>query len=329
VRAAAEAGGTADPAGLLDREAPRLADFAHGALVEMELRGEGKIRPVATPWPALNAILGGGLWPGLHVFTGTTGSGKTQLALTAALAAARAKVPTLYVALELQRVELVARLAAAALTEVEGSGGRGPMWSDLYLGRPGAPLAAAKDLLPTLNALPLHVEEAPAGEWTAGLLESRVEALRARYRATPLVIVDYLQIVGPEEPRQDLRSCIRAAALRARNVARAGAIVVLLSSVSRENARLLTPGDDQVRPSWANPGKAGCDPTSLVGLGKESGEIEFSADTVLALVREEFREGGTPMHLAAAKVRAGRPGWVSLSFDGTVFSPAAVRERIT
>lgn len=303
----------------LDTHAPRIGWTVDDALAVMELRGEGRIKPVPTPWPALNAILGGGFWPGLHVLTGTTGSGKTQLALQVAAQAAASGTPALYVALELQREELVARVLALLLSEVRGYGGRAPKWSDLFLGRNPKALATAKaECLPLLKEIPLRIEQAEAGEWTAGNLATRVQAMREHYGRTPLVVVDYLQIVGPEEPRQDLRMAIRGAALKARNVARQGAAVLLLSSVSRENAKLLVPGDGQVLP--------GQDAGMLVGLGKESGEIEYSADTVLALVREVYRDGGTPMHLAAAKVRAGRPGWVPLSFDGSVFSPVSTSE---
>ena len=53
-------------------------------------------------------------------------------------------------------------------------------------------------------------------------------------------------------------------------------------------------------------------PGRLVGLGKESGELEFAADTVLVLTQEPWENdtpprGGTVCHLALAKVRAGTP----------------------
>ena len=58
-----------------------------------------------------------------------------------------------------------------------------------------------------------------------------------------------------------------------------------------------------------------------MGTGKESGEIEFAADWLLVLCRDDYStdEGITPIHLAAAKVRAGRTGWARLDFDGTEF----------
>ena len=69
-------------------------------------RAGGEERPLATPWPTVNAVLGDGLWPGLYVLVGGTGAGKTQWALQVALHAAQAGTPGLYVALELARQDL-------------------------------------------------------------------------------------------------------------------------------------------------------------------------------------------------------------------------------
>lgn len=59
-------------------------------------------------------------------------------------------------------------------------------------------------------------------------------------------------------------------------------------------------------------------------MGKESGEIEFAADSVLVLVREPWRDGrppkeGTHVWLAVAKQRVGPPTWVELRFNGHYF----------
>ncbi|MEY2668007.1 MAG: hypothetical protein RJA59_645 [Pseudomonadota bacterium] len=300
----------------LDRRAPWIPDLLDGALKLMQRRADKTETPLQTPWPSLNAILGGGLWPGLHILTGTTGSGKTQLALQVALNAARRNTPVLYVGLELGPEEIATRLLALVLGE---QGGPAPMWSDLYLGKDaGAMQRAREQAVPVLATLPLRVEIGDAGAWTASDLDRRVSVIRRLTGKAPLIVLDYLQLVGNEEPRQDLREGIRAAAIKARNVARRGATVLLLSSVSRENAKLLRPatGKDAEKAEVLGQGDA----SRLVGLGKESGEIEFSADTVIALGTEAFSPGQTPCHLAAAKVRAGMPGWVSLVFDGTSFS---------
>src|SRR5512146_2720472 len=115
----------------LDKCAPSVGALIDGALALLRARASGAARPIPLPWGDLAEALGGGLWPGLHVLTGGTGTGKTQLALQAALVAATAGTPTLYVGLELGEPDLVARLLALRMAEIDGA--QAPKWSDLYL----------------------------------------------------------------------------------------------------------------------------------------------------------------------------------------------------
>jgi hypothetical protein len=130
------------------------------------------------------------------------------------------------------------------------------------------------------------------------------------------VVLDFLQLVGPTVPggrHEELRERIGAAAYAGREVARrSGAVVLMLSSISRAGALELGK-----HASAATLGTG--DPTELVGLGKESGDIEFSADSVMCLAREPRSPG---MHeslvwLALAKIRAGVPAWSLLRFNGS------------
>ena len=59
------------------------------------------------------------------------------------------------------------------------------------------------------------------------------------------------------------------------------------------------------------------DPADLVGLGKESGEIEYAADGVLVLARHAARPGGRV--LVVAKNRHGPLGRTELDWTGTAF----------
>jgi replicative DNA helicase len=313
----------------LDNEAPHLADFMRESFALMQARAGGRAKPVPLPWPGVAERLGGGLWPGLHVLTGATGRGKTQFALQAAWKASDAGVPVLYVGLELDRAGLVARLLALAEGEATG---RTPRWSDLYLGKttPGELERLVAKHGKTLEERPFRAEFGPPHGWDFRRLYERARALREEYSEPApgelplLVVLDFLQVVGnPEGERLELRERISRAAYAGRAVARDfGAAVLMLSSVSREGAKKARTGDGE---DAVDPTKT--DASELVGLGKESGDIEFAADSVLALVSGAFdaRAGVTPMHLAVAKVRAGRPGWCRLDFDGACF--VEVREH--
>jgi len=91
------------------------------------------------------------------------------------------------------------------------------------------------------------------------------------------------------------------AAYAAREAARRhDAAVLLLSSTARQNYGQLSKRDGD-EPVWQRPAY------EFVGMGKESGEVEYGADNVLVMVRgDDLGPEGTEMHIGAAKVRAGQ-----------------------
>ena len=300
----------------------RVSGFLADALARVKARCDGRELPLVTPWPGLNSMIGGGLWPGLVVLTGNTGSGKSQWALQVALAAAQASHPVLYVGLELDRLGLVCRLAALLTPERL-------QWADLYLGKVQTPDAFAK-AKPVLETVPLYLDESRPGGWYMVDAEKRLKQMLEAYpggmnRPCRLVVVDFLQIVGG--PEKELRERIGRAAYDARILARRhNAVVVLISSTARENylmmAGLARKKEGGVKEAKGVDALGAGDASRFVGLGKESGEIEYAADLVLALCRERQEEGGSvpPVWLAIAKQRAGVSGWCRLGFDGCRFS---------
>ena len=301
--------------------APAIGDLLGPALDIMRARADKSALPVSLPWKKTGEALGGGLWPGLHVLTGATGQGKTQFALQAAFHAAKGGTPVLYVGLELGRVDIVARLLTLAAAEAGHANGAVTKWSDLYNGRGGNLDAIEKAGASMLGELPLFVEFGPPMGWDFNQLYERVRGLREIYKeAEPgskplLVVLDYLQAVGsPPSDRMDLRERISRASYVGRAAARDfNAAVLMVSSVSRANAmELRGKGEDDASEKG---------PSDFVGMGKESGDIEYAADTVLALVTDgEWNGSRTPMKLAIAKMRAGVPAFCELSFDGSTFS---------
>jgi hypothetical protein len=122
-----------------------------------------------------------------------------------------------------------------------------------------------------------------------------------------------------------LREIIGGAAYAARMAARQhGAAVLLVSSAARAHYPLF----QGKNPDGSNGQALGTgDPGRFGGTGKESGEVEYSADTVLALCREPYQDGGgTPATwLAVATSRTGVAdtgrGWVRYAFqNGTTFT---------
>ena len=268
------------------------------ALTRCRARKSGEETPVPLPFGSLADKLNGGLWPGVHFLVGGTGSGKTQLALQCCLHAASAGVPALYVGLELDHEEVVTRVVGLL---------SGERWSRLlYAKAPMAVIGKAFDRASDVLAqVPLRLESCDAMRWTSEDLLGRVADMRAVHPTGPLlVVVDYLQVLqSPPGERQDLRERIGRASYAARNAARKhDAAVLVLSSTARENYKRISEAKS---------------PGELVGTGKESGEVEYSADSVMVLCPDAE---SNRTRLALAKVRAGCVAWADLEFDGGRFS---------
>lgn len=309
----------------------------------VQARADGHEAPVPTPWESVNDAMGGGLWPGMYVLVGATGSGKSQWAMQTAMCAAREhSIPVLLLSLELDALGVFARGASfVTATAVDDSGNALPhvMWSTFYTGGHHRD-AARRDVFRTniraalphavaaMESLPVHWYEAPPHGMPHTDLRARCAALRALYpehTGPVLVVLDFLQLVAGEDAREDSVTRVSRAAYQCRAIARElNAVVLVLSSTARNGGEALGAYGKALAEARAKD-KRPPYPGELVGLGKESGDVEYSADGVLVLVREARDldaakpKGGDPVHMAVAKLRAGAPTWCELRFNGTRF----------
>ncbi|HEY4013764.1 MAG TPA: DnaB-like helicase C-terminal domain-containing protein [Polyangiaceae bacterium] len=314
---------------------PKLGGMILPAIARAERRAQGIEKPVPLPWSSVSAHFGGGLWSGVHYLISGTGIGKTTVALNWALYAARSGIPALYIGLELEDTQIGLRVIGEAA---------GIPWSALYTGQAGpALIERARDAAPGLAELPLHVELARPQGWPSTELAQRVEAMRALYPETNgsgsaplLVVVDFLQIVGDEHDDRgrslELRERIGRAAYRCRDcAARLGASVLVISSTARDKYGLLDDAVSKAGLVWDTDAtgrpvrRRVMKPDVLVGLGKESGEIESSGDSVSVLARvpgSHDDHGGCDVLLVTAKGRATGATWSPLHFTGTSYREA-------
>ena len=290
--------------------APTLGASLATTLEVARQRRSGALKPISTPWPGLNSDMNGGLWPGLTVLVGSTGVGKSAFALQQSLCAAKAGTPVLYVALELDRGQIVTRLASMLAHDA----GEGFEWGAALYGTSHAALSGFERFAPRLDALPVHILEQDARAFDVSELRNIVSNLREAYHvgknASVLVVLDYLQLIGPGPEGLELRERMSAASMQCRDLARKlNATVLMLSSTSREGATRLASAKDS--------GFVNLDAGEFVGTGKESGDIEYSADNVLVLCPEAFTlNGETRLQLGIAKQRAGSRNWLRLLFNG-------------
>jgi replicative DNA helicase len=312
-----------------------LKSLVSGAMTMVRQRASGEAQPVETPWRQLNATMGGGLWPGAHFLVAGTGVGKSQLSFQLALHAAKRGVPVGLIALELDQNQMVVRLAAehAGVSQ----------WSTVYTGKANeADIRKIEDAAEAVGELPIVTDFGSAMGWPASRLSDMANAIRSTNESGPaLIVLDFVQLISSEPKddgkRVDLRERIGRAAYLAREIAREqGITVVIISSTSRENYKGLsgTLGELGLGKAISSHGETYRQvwkPDKLIGMGKESGELEYAADSVHVLLHpttqadvhrdiETARQVGKVVVCATVKVRAGIPSWFALGFANGRFS---------
>ncbi|HEY0641258.1 MAG TPA: DnaB-like helicase C-terminal domain-containing protein [Pseudonocardiaceae bacterium] len=255
---------------------------------------------LATPWPDLDDILGGGgLRPGaLTVIGARPGVGKSVLGANLARYAAAGGASVLLASLEMPATELMDRLISAeASVHYERIRDHKLTESDWQA------IDRAAD---RLRGHTIRIDDNPAG--SLATIRSTAREM-TRTSRLGLVVIDYLQLLKPADtrvPRQEqVATMARGCKLLAREL---DVPVVALAQLNRG-------------PS----GRASSRPT-MTDL-RESGEIENSADQIILLHREDPIPPGE-IELNVVKNRAGRTGSTSLSWAGHYQRAASLSRRL-
>lgn len=146
---------------------------------------------VPTGWPDLDDKLGGGMRAGSLVIVGARPSvGKTSAALGMVLSAAQEGLPAVFVSLEQSQIEIANRLLCATTSLP---------FADIELDRLTDPLDRDRleDAENQLANLPLKIID----EGSARLSQILASARAERRRGLRLLIVDYLQLLRPDDDR--------------------------------------------------------------------------------------------------------------------------------
>lgn len=241
-----------------------------------------------TPWYDLNNLIFGVRDGGFYVIAADTGGGKTVVALQIARALAEQR-PVLYVSLEMDRVEIAARLAAQTGQVFLGAINKHQLsktdWDALAGHRA------------EIERLPLSIVTSDEVS-TVPQIKAKVRAMARRFKRNPVVVVDYLQLltslVPAESRQQEVAGFSRSLKLAAQQWK---VPVIALSQLRRPPAvqKKQEPTIHDLR---------------------ESGQIANDADVVLLLHRKPARASADELKVIVGKNRQGQTGEASLIFQG-------------
>ena len=260
---------------------PTAAEAVAAGLADLRERHRpgGRADRVSLGYAGLDRLIPG-LDPGTLVVLGARpGAGKTALALNVAQRAALEGKPAYFVSLEMDNAVIGQRLAFAH-DSLRAAALRGGYGSAEELERVAAVAAG-------LRGVPLVIDDSPARP-----VERIVAAARRHLRryGLALLVVDYLQLVSPTDPRAPRREQVEHVSRALKQAARSlGCPVLALCQLNREVE--------------ARPGQK----PRLSDI-REAGGIEQDADVVLLLSSQPDQHDGAASVRVTVEVAKHRNG---------------------
>lgn len=280
----------------------------------------GRQKAIKTGFKGIDKAMDGGLYEGLYGLGAISSLGKTTLALQIAdNIAYDGETPVMYFALEMGWQEMTSK-SISRLTAINEARKTGEINGDLAqttrslqqgLWKQRYNKAQQQNLQDAISEYATYADNIiyrdgqqhrPSAQDVANMVDSYI----ARTGKKPVVIVDYLQILAPVDPRATDKSAVTTSATLLKQIATRHHIpVIMISSFNRSTYQ---------------------SPASMESF-KESGDIEYSADVLLGLqlkgvgtdkfdVNEAKREVPRDIELVVLKNRNGQTGQtLSLDYD--------------
>jgi len=278
-------------------DAQKFHDVLHKAMDRMEARlaGEFVDSGAETGFHHFDEMTGGLHRGELVILAARPSMGKTALALNIAEHSALYQhSPVLFVSLEMSGIELADR-SLCSLARVDGRRLRtGTLSSD--------DRQRLIDKANEVSEMPLFVDDSPSR--TVSEIAAAARRIKRQEKALGLVVIDYLQLIDPDNPRDPRQEQVAKIARRLKGLARELEVPVLC--LSQLNRQAEDSKDHRPRLSHL----------------RESGAIEQDADVVMFVHREEYyRRGDEAAQYAGqaeiiiAKQRNGPIGEVELTWE--------------
>lgn len=284
-----------------------IAEILHHAMDRMEarLKGEHTSGGVDTGFSELDALMGGLHNSELIILAARPSMGKTAFAMNIAEHAAfKQRAPVLFVSLEMSGIELADRMLCSIARVNSHQLRNGTISKD-----------DRQKLVQTASDIsqgPLFVDDSPSRTMTE--IAAAARRIRRREQGLGLIVIDYLQLIEPDNPRDPRQEQVARIARRLKGLAREMKVPVLcLAQLNRQ----------------AEDSK---DHVPRLSHLRESGAIEQDADVVMFVHREEYYHRGEDRDAYAgqaeihiAKQRNGPVGQINLAWlkDFTRFEDRA------
>jgi replicative DNA helicase len=274
-----------------------IRDILHEAMdrIDARMRGEHTQGGVETGFADLDALTGGLHNSELAILAARPSMGKTALAMNIAeYVAFQLRVPALFVSLEMSSIELADRMLCS-VARVNGHKLRNGTLSH-------ADRLRLVEKAAEISQAPLFVDDSPSR--TVSEIAAAARRIKRREHRLGLVVVDYLQLIEPDNPSDPRQEQVARIARRLKGLARETEVPVLC--LAQLNRQAEDSKDHRPRLSHL----------------RESGAIEQDADVVMFVHREEYYHRGADKdqyaglaEIIVAKQRNGPVGDVELRWE--------------
>jgi replicative DNA helicase len=244
-----------------------IRDILHEAMdrIDARMRGEHTAGGVETGFADLDALTGGLHNSELVILAARPSMGKTAFAMNIAeWVAFHLRVPALFVSLEMSSIELADRMLCS-VAKVNGHKLRNGTLSH-------ADRLRLVEKAAEISQCPLFVDDSPAR--TVSEIAAAARRIKRREERLGLVVIDYLQLIDPDNPSDPRQEQVARIARRLKGMAREVDVPVLC--LAQLNRQAEDSKDHRPRLSHL----------------RESGAIEQDADVVMFVHREEYFHRG-------------------------------------
>ncbi len=263
--------------------------------IDSRMKGTFAVGGVDTHFRTYDEMCGGFHNGELVVLAARPSMGKTAFAMNVAEnVAVKGRVPVLFVSLEMSGVELADRLLCSVARVDSRKLRTGTITQE-----------ERKRLVEKAIAIsnaPLYVDDSPSR--TVSEIAAVARRIKQRDKRLGLIIIDYMQLIDPDNPKDPRQEQVAKIARRLKGLAREAYVPVLcLAQLNRQ----------------AEEGK---DHRPRMSHLRESGAIEQDADVVMFVHREEYYHRGDDAsqyagqaEIIIAKQRNGPVGEIELTWE--------------